>query len=81
MRPAIFKSIHRDDWDQYLRKALSYLDVEDQQTSRGFGSGIPDGQRCFAAIEAGTSSEGCFQSLESFFEMKSIDAAQLVNIE
>jgi hypothetical protein len=78
IRKAIFQSLHGDSSDVYFRKCLSYLDVEDEQTERGFGAGVPDGQRCFEAIESGQSLEGCFSSLEAFFEMKSVDSEALI---
>jgi hypothetical protein len=82
IRKALFHSLHNEQTaDQFVRKALSYLDLEDEQTQHGFGAGVPDGQRCFAAIESGGSFEGVFLSLESFFEMKSIDERQTIKVE
>lgn len=81
-RKFLFWNTHGDDTDIYVRKSMSYFDVDDEQTRRGFGAGVPDGQRCWQAVaDRKDLTEETFLSLASFMSMKMIDVNVSIRID
>ena len=76
IRAMLFKNAYPGSDTEMFRKTAGYLLIDDEQTKRGFGAGVPDGRRYFSALESKTNATGATDSLSAMFDIGSVDIGQ-----
>ena len=77
VRQQLFDSIFgSSEGKELYQRAMGHYLLDDQQTRRGWGSGAVDGERYFLALERQQDATDCTDSMESMFQIGSVDCEQ-----
>ncbi|MEO6388186.1 MAG: hypothetical protein ABIT16_04370 [Croceibacterium sp.] len=64
------------DGPEMFRKAMGHFLLHDDQTRKGWGAGVPDGQQYFDALDRQTKATGSYDSLNELFKLGIVDLSQ-----
>ncbi len=77
VRKLLFDNAYADG-EKMFRHAMGHYLQEDEQTTHGHGTGIPDGTRYFSALENDADAEDTTLGLATMLDIKIIDTQQRI---